>query len=189
MILPARAFVLLTLGFSLLGCQSIRGDRADSIDHHLFLQNIAGLEGRAFEGSVDPSQTPGNTFAGERLVIHVLEAGTHSARIALHVGEDRSRVWVLTRPRPGELHLRHDHRDPDGTPHEVTDYGGFAAPDGTPLRQRFPADAHTARLIPEAATNVWTMELTDEQFVYALTRHGEPRFRAVFDLTHPLNPE
>jgi hypothetical protein len=119
----------------------------------------------------------------------VLEATPGGARIALDVGEDRSRVWHLTRPPRGRLHLRHDHRDPDGTPHQVTDYGGHAAPGGSPRRQRFPADAHTARIIPEAATNIWTIEYTSERLVYDLTRHGEPRFRAVFDLTAPpLSP-
>jgi hypothetical protein len=41
----------------------------------------------------------------------------------------------------------------------------------------------TAKLIPEAATNVWTLEIDPEkrQLIYFLERHGEPRYRAVFE--------
>jgi hypothetical protein len=50
--------------------------------------------------------------------------------------------------------------------------------------QRFPADAETAKLIPEAATNVWTLQIVPEkqQFTYSLERHAEPRYRALFNL-------
>lgn len=46
--------------------------------------------------------------------------------------------------------------------------------------QYFPADEATAEMLPEAATNEWRMELDPENgvFVYALERHGKPRFRA-----------
>ena len=73
--------------------------------------------------------------------------GEKEIRIPFRVGEDRSRTWVLTLTDGGLL-FRHDHRHADGTPDKVTMYGGLAAPDGTPLRQSFPADAETARLIP-----------------------------------------
>jgi hypothetical protein len=82
------------------------------------------------------------------------------------------------------LIFKHDHRHADGTPDKVTMYGGLAAPDGTPHRQSFPADAETAKLIPEAATNVWTLELNTgkRQFSYYLERHEQPRYKAVFNL-------
>ncbi len=56
--------------------------------------------------------------------------------------------------------------------------------EGDANRQRFPADSETAKLIPEAATNIWTLEIdaAKEQFIYALERHGQPRYKAVFSL-------
>lgn len=175
----ALAALLLTLA----GCRGTGAHREDSVNAGLFLARLAALEGMTFEGQVDESFTPRNPFEGERLVMHVEQANSQGARIALRVGEDRSRTWVLTRSHGG-LHLRHDHRDPDGTPHSPTDYGGHAAPGGSPYRQRFPADSATAKMLPEAATNEWVMEIVPgSRFVYQLTRHGEPRFRAIFDLT------
>jgi hypothetical protein len=63
-------------------------------------------------------------------------------------------------------------------------YGGWAAVEGTVYRQRFPADSATKKLIPEAATNVWTVEIDKEkkQLVYYLERDNKPRYRAVFKL-------
>ena len=170
---------------SLAGCRLVDVQDTQSIDHELFLRGFTGLEGQSFAGAVDESFAPTNPFPGEPLTMHVLEADGNSARIAFHVGTDHSRTWVLTRPRPDRLHLRHDHRHEDGTPHEITDYGGYAAPGGSARRQSFPADRHTARLIPEASTNIWTLELSNNQFIYALTRDDQPRFRAIFDLSSP----
>lgn len=82
---------------------------------------------------------------------------------------------------------KHDHRRPDGTPDEITMYGGWAAPGGTSFMQRFPADPETAELLPDAATNVWVFQIDNKttQFTYDLERHGQPRYRAVFDLNSP----
>jgi hypothetical protein len=66
----------------------------------------------------------------------------------------------------------------------LTGYGGYADERGTSTQQFFPADDHTAEILPEAATNVWMMELTEDtgQFIYYLERHAEPRFRAELTL-------
>ena len=78
------------------------------------------------------------------------------------------------------LQLKHDHRHADGTPDEVTMYGGTAVEPGSDLSQSFPADTYTAELIPEAATNVWSITLSADgtQISYYLERHQKPRFRA-----------
>ncbi len=104
-------------------------------------------------------------------------------RIPFRVGEDKSRTWILSLDDRGLL-FKHDHRHADGTPDKVTMYGGWAAPEGTAHRQQFPADSDTRKLIPEAATNVWVIEMDKEkqQLVYYLERHNEPRYRAVFKL-------
>lgn len=104
-------------------------------------------------------------------------------RIPFQVGENRSRTWVLTLDEQGLL-LKHDHRHADGTPDEITMYGGYATPAGTDRVQSFPADEHTATLIPAAATNEWSLVLNKESktLSYILKRDGQLRFRADFDL-------
>lgn len=143
--------------------------------------------GNAYEGTVAEAPANDTTFANRRLVMHVRECGTDEIRIPFHVGENRSRTWVLTRT-DGGLRLKHDHRHEDGTEDEVTMYGGDTAERGTAERQEFPADAHTASLIPEARTNVWTVEIRPgREFVYALRREGtDRRFRIEFDLSRPV---
>lgn len=71
----------------------------------------------------------------------------------------------------------------------MTQYGGDTTSPGTPAEQSFPADAFTAQLLPEAATNVWTLTLeAGERLIYHLTRHGEPRATFVIDLTREVPP-
>jgi hypothetical protein len=84
--------------------------------------------------------------------------------------------------------LKHDHRHEDGKPAEQTLYGGETRIAGEPTVQEFPADTYTAELIPEAATNVWTIEVVPgDVFVYALRREGtNRRYRIEFDLTRPV---
>jgi hypothetical protein len=119
--------------------------------------------------------------------MHVRECSESEIRIPFHVGDDRSRTWVVERTDEG-LRLKHDHRHSDGSEDAVTQYGGDTAEPGTATRQTFPADEHTAMLVPAAATNVWILELEpDTRFAYALRREGtERRFRAEFDLTRPV---
>jgi len=152
-----------------------------------FMENLATLCGRAFRGSATLSSS---TDFQDELVMHVRVCSPEEVQIPLHVGENRSRTWIITRTAEG-LRLKHDHRLPDGSDDPVTQYGGDTATQGTALSQSFPADAFTAELIPEAATNVWSMTLVPgESFTYHLTRHGEPRATFVIDLTDevPLPP-
>jgi hypothetical protein len=152
-----------------------------------FFRNMKKLCGQKFEGATDFPPDPSHPLAGKRLVMHVEKCGEREIRIPFHVGEDRSRTWVLTLTADGLL-FKHDHRHEDGTPDRVTDYGGLASKDGTATEQRFAADAFTANLIPEAKTNVWTMRIDEQKkrFTYYLERGGSPRYRAYFDLGKPL---
>ena len=113
--------------------------------------------------------------------------GPKEIRIPFQVGDDKSRTWILTLGENGLL-FKHDHRHPDGTPDSITMYGGWAAPNGTRHLQRFPADPDTVKLIPEAATNVWTLQVIPDkkQFMYYLERNNQPRYRAYFDLKTPM---
>jgi hypothetical protein len=153
--------------------------------HDAFFENLAALCGRAFRGEATLSSS--TDFEGE-MIMHVRQCTEDTLHIPLHVGENRSRTWIVTRTAEG-LRLKHDHRHEDGSEDDLTQYGGDTTDPGTPLRQAFPADAYTAELLPEAATNVWTMELEPgERFTYHLTRHGEDRATFVIDLTDEVPP-
>ena len=145
-----------------------------------FFAGLRELCGQRFEGATEFPPDPNHPLAGKKLVITVAQCEGNEIRIPLHAGEDRSRTWVLTLSDKGLL-LKHDHRHPDGTPDKVTMYGGWAK-EGDARRQRFAADEETAKLIPEAATNVWTIEFDAPtgRFTYALERHAEPRYKATF---------
>lgn len=162
---------------------------ADEATRAAFFRNLSALCGNAYEGRTEFVLRPDDPFLTARLVMRVDSCGAAEIRIPFDVDEDRSRTWILTLSPEGLL-FKHDHRHPDGTPDEITMYGGWARPGGTEHRQSFPADAHTAELIPDAATNVWTLELDPERgtFTYHLERHDATRFRAVFDLGRPLAP-
>ena len=149
-----------------------------------FWTRLTGLCGKAFEGRVVEAPAGDTSFANKTLVMHVRTCDADTIRIPFHVGEDRSRTWVITRGEGG-LRLKHDHRHADGAPDSVTQYGGDARLPGAAGMMEFPADSFTAALIPPARTNVWTIEVDPRagRFVYALRREGtNRRFRIEFDL-------
>jgi hypothetical protein len=100
---------------------------------------------------------------------------------------------VITRTAQG-LRLKHDHRHQDGTPDELTMYGGDSVGPGTASRQEFPVDAESIALFTRtnrtvSNTNVWAVEAGASVFAYELRRPPIPggRFlRAEFDLTRPV---
>ncbi len=149
-----------------------------------FFDRVRMLCGAVFEGSSTFPDDPEHPLHGKVLTAHVAQCGEDEILIPFTVGEDRSRTWRLERSSEG-IRLRHDHRHADGTPDEVTLYGGWADGTGTDNSQAFPADEYTAELIPEAATNVWTLSISPDgrELTYDLTRHGAPRFRAVLSRT------
>ena len=152
-----------------------------------FWASLETLCGRAFEGTITLSNAGDSGFVGQRMVMHVRRCGEDQILVPFHVGENRSRTWVFTRTEGG-LRLKHDHRHEDGSADPITQYGGDTAAPGTASRQEFLADAHTAALIPAAATNIWTVEIEPGgSFAYGLRREGtERRFRVQFDLARPV---
>lgn len=152
-----------------------------------FWERLQSLCGRAFEGKLTHSNPGDSMFARSRVVMHVRSCSPHEIRIPLHVGDDRSRTWVIT-PTEDGLRLKHDHRHRDGSEDSVTQYGGDTHRAGGPSRQEFHADSLTASLIPAARTNVWTIEIVPGRtFAYGLRREGtDRRFRVEFDLTNAV---
>ena len=163
-----------------------------------FLAALATHCGQAFEGRIVANEPRGNepdAFEGKRLVMHVrgCDAPAEGLRVPFHVGEDRSRTWVLTRTAEG-LRLKHDHRHEDGSDDAVTMYGGDTAGPGTAVRQEFPVDAESIAMFEReglnaSLSNTWAMEVEPGQrFLYELTRPGGREFKVEFDLTTPVEP-
>lgn len=155
-----------------------------------FFASLKPLCGKAFEGRIaSPPVEADSAFAGKRLVMHVRGCTADEIRIPFHVGEDRSRTWVVTRTSKG-LRLMHDHRHSDGGEDRLTQYGGDTAGEGTAQRQEFPADDFSKALfasenIPASRANVWAMEVGARAFAYELRRPGR-FFRVEFDLGRPV---
>jgi len=156
----------------------------------LFMERLSALCGQAFEGRVVTTDAADREMATSRLVMHVRECGDGVIRIPFHVGDDRSRTWVISRTGAG-LRLKHDHRHRDGSEDAVTQYGGDTAGPGFARRQEFPVDAHSRALfvrenLPASITNVWAMEIVPGRtFTYELRRPNR-HLRVEFDLTRPV---
>lgn len=179
--------ILIICCAALAGCRaSLPAARAAS-EQDAFWASLQRLCGQAYAGTVVNPAAADSGFIGKTLVMHVRQCSPGEIRIPFHVGENRSRTWVLTRT-DGGLRLKHDHRHEDGSEDAITQYGGDTRGPGTPSTQEFYADAHTATLIPAAVTNVWTVEvIPGQRFAYALRREGtDRRFRVEFDLTRPV---
>lgn len=173
--------------FALSACASAP---APTSPQDQFFANLSALCGQSFEGRVVTTEAADSAFAGQRLVMQVRECSANEIRVPFHVGEDRSRTWVITRTGQG-LRLKHDHRHEDGSEDVLTQYGGDTANAGAAERQEFPADQHSRDLfvannIPQSVTNVWAVEVHPGQtYVYELRRTNR-HFRVEFDITRPV---
>lgn len=149
----------------------------------VFWQELQKLCGKAYQGTIAAGPANDTVFAGKQLTMHVRQCGPDLVKIPFFVGNDSSRTWVLTLDESGIL-LKHDHRHSDGSPDEVTMYGGKTANFGAADRQVFPADQETADMLPAAIGNVWWVDLVPgEHFTYNLRRVNTDRLFSVrFDL-------
>lgn len=155
-------------------------------EHNAFFQALKNLCGKAFEGKLVVDFPKSEGFDG-RLVMHVKKCQKDRIEIPFHVGENRSRTWIITQTGSG-LSLKHDHRHSDGTPEKVSLYGGHTQDRGWDQVQSFPADDFTKQMfvdneIPQSITNTWKLYLYPKKFFsYVLVREGR-EFRVDFDLS------
>lgn len=190
-----KSLPAIALAFALGGCVSAPSQPVAPAD--AFLAAIAAHCGQAFEGRIianQPTPATPDAFEGKRLVMHVrgCDAPTQRIEIPFHVGEDRSRTWVLTRTSAG-LRLKHDHRHQDGSPDAMTMYGGDTREGGNAARQAFPVDAESIAMFKRgglnaSVENTWAMEVHPRTFVYELSRPNGRLFKVEFDLTRPVEP-
>ena len=185
----------LAVALALAGCASTPSAPVTNAD--AFLAAIAAHCGKAYEGRIianQPAPTTPDAFEGKRLVMHVrgCDAPTQRIEIPFHVGDDHSRTWLLTRTGSG-LRLKHDHRHQDGSPDDMTMYGGDTRDVGSRERQAFPVDAESIAMFKRgglnaSVDNTWAMEIHPRTFVYELSRPNGRLFKVEFDLTRPVDP-
>ncbi|GAB2996420.1 hypothetical protein GCM10010960_12810 [Arenimonas maotaiensis] len=153
-----------------------------------FFEALRAHCGKAFEGKVTVDNPAAPGFEG-RLLMHVRKCSDRQLQIPFHVGDDRSRTWILSKTGSG-LQLKHDHRHADGSSDISTMYGGHTVDAGWATAQSFPADAYSKELFttagnPQSNGNTWQMYVYPTKFTYRLVREGR-EFRVDFDLGKPV---
>ncbi len=145
-----------------------------------FIETLISACGSVYVGTMTFPTEGQDSFMGKTLVADLAHCSENKVSIPFAVGDDKSRTWHISLEGQS-LSLKHEHRHDDGSLDEVTDYGGTAINQSSALSQSFPADAHTKTLIPDAATNVWTLTFSEDKqtLTYHLERHDKPRFTAV----------
>lgn len=184
-------YIALIAGFAITSLQAVA--TPPSLHSHptqqAFFEALSGLCGKAFEGEVVTDTADSAAFNNKLLVMHVRECDDTQIHIPFHVGEDRSRTWIITRTGSG-LSLKHDHRHKDGSEDEVTMYGGVSHEPGFAQIQSFPADSYTRWMfaekgLPQSINNTWKIFVYPDRFSYQLVREGR-EFRVDFDLRQPV---
>ncbi|MEP2281214.1 hypothetical protein [Maribacter sp.] len=161
----------------------------EPVPSEVFWNTLQSHCGKAYEGSLALPEEDEN-FGGKKLIMHVKSCSDTEIKIPFFVGDDKSRIWILTKNND-ILTLKHDHRHEDGSEDDIEDdinfYGGTASNAGKVDIQFFPADVATQKMIPGAATNVWWITLDDNTFTYNLRRLDTDRvFKVVMDITKPI---
>ncbi|MBI3926311.1 MAG: hypothetical protein HY319_12280 [Armatimonadetes bacterium] len=149
-----------------------------------FFARLLALDGRTFTGTTVFPTDPAHEMVGKPLHLRVQVLSPSEIHVPFGVGDDASRTWILRRSPEG-LILKHQHLLADGSPDPITNYGGTAVPRLLSLMQAFPADAETAAMLPEAASNVWALAFSPDgrTLTYTLERDQRPRYQARFELT------
>lgn len=179
-----------TVGLLLIwGGSATANDEQDA-----FFLSLKETCGHSYLGKVAQSNESDASWREARIVIHTPACDTDmrsEIRIPLHVGENTSRTWIISKTEKG-LRLKHDHRHSDGTPDAVSMYGGDTAASGSASEQNFPVDDFSKALFVEngldvSVTNIWTLSIArGERLSYRLSRPGR-LFQIDFDLSAPID--
>jgi hypothetical protein len=191
--------ILVTLALVISSCGSPTGSKSEKAEAEDVIINIQNENANTFFESL--KQFCGKSYAGKEvfvkqgreswanldLTMHVTKCQIDTILIPFHVGANKSRTWMLINEE-GKLRFRHDHRHEDGTPEDLTLYGGYATDSGTALHQEFPADDYTIGVHPRSTGAIWVLQLSADlsTFSYQLHHNGELLFEAEFNLTKEI---
>lgn len=201
---PSRTWILLLIAAVLIGFLVLQrnrqepeqaadeptttiGSELDNDQERAFLNNIAQLCGQSFTGRESFIAEGRESWAHKSFVMHVTVCEDDRVYVPFHLDDDHSRIWMFL-VEDGRLRFRHDHRHEDGTPEDITMYGGYSDGLGTSLLQNFPADEYTCELLPTACDAVWRVFLSEDlsAFTYQLLDQGELLFEGTFDISRPI---
>ncbi len=154
----------------------------------VFWERLQAHCGRAYEGKLS-DVTPYYDDATEAgtLRMYIMDCQDDRIHIPYYEDDNRSRNWILT-TTDGTIRLKHDHRQPDGSEDEISQYGGDAPTPGLETRQIFPADDHTAKILPKRADNFWFFDFIEPdtlQYGVHWPKYGHS-IRLEFDLSKPI---
>jgi hypothetical protein len=181
--------VLFLFACNQTGTDKSANDRSSlSPDEQTFLNNLESLCGKSFLGSEQYIKEGRESWAHKKFVMHVTKCDSNRVHIPFHLDEDHSRTWMFMVDEKG-LRFRHDHRHEDGTPEDVTLYGGYADGTGNAFVQHFPADDFTMEMLADSNSRKWNIILAEDMssFTYELEFQGELVFSAKFDLSNPVD--
>ncbi len=165
--------------------------KAQASPADIWWNHLSDLCGKAFSGTLTSEDPTDAALAEQSMTMHVRRCEERRLEIPFHVGENRSRTWILTRT-DRSIRLQHDHRHEDGSEDTVSLYGGHTETQGTEVTQQFPADDFSKQLfeangLSPSVANVWSMEIIPgERFSYILRRPGR-HFQADFDLSRTID--
>jgi hypothetical protein len=180
---------LLVVSSLIISCggpvQQKTGELAEKTDQDVFFDRFRELEGKKFAGKQVYIREDMDSWADFYLEMHVREFHENVIYLPFRVGENTSRTWTIYREPDNRLRLRHDHRHEDGTPEDLTLYGGYTVQGSDAFTQIFPADDYTCNMLPRICDNEWSMKFSEDlsTFTYILKKSGELVFQADFDLT------
>ena len=156
---------------------------------HVFFDRFLGYCGQSFAAHIVEDDQPSEAW-NQPLVLHIRDCEADTLRMPLHVGEDRSRTWVLQRTEKG-LNFQHIHLHEDGSADAVSPYGGHTAETGTESLQSFPVDAASKTLFEQnglavSTQNTWRLGFPSADILsYQLTRPNRS-FIVHVDLSQPV---
>jgi hypothetical protein len=87
-----------------------------------FFNNVSEHCGKSYEGKVTVDNDLRGGFAKKKLIMHVRKCTASQLQIPLHVSDDSSRTWIITKTGSG-LSLKHAHRQKDGSNDKSIMYG------------------------------------------------------------------
>jgi len=154
-----------------------------------FMAQFKPFCGQAFAAKIVQDNQPSPAW-DYPLVVHIRDCEDNVVRMPLHVGDDRSRTWVLTQ-HADYIDFQHIHLHEDGSADAVSPYGGQTLAAGSAQLQAFPVDDASKALFIEngldvSVTNTWTIQFVDEQTMsYQLSRPGRI-FEVHVDLSQPI---
>jgi hypothetical protein len=155
-----------------------------------FMQAFQPYCGKAYQARIIQDSAPSPAW-DHPLVVHIRDCEGDVIRMPLHVGEDRSRTWVLTL-HSDHIDFQHIHLHEDGSPDAVSPYGGQTLDAGSATQQSFPVDEASKTLfmangLDVSVTNTWTIDFPASQTMrYQLSRPGR-LFEVQVDLSQPVS--